>query len=444
VQLTGEVGTGKTTLCRAVLQSLDRRAFASYVPDPVLSREDLLKTLLIDFGVTSLEDVRAGRLRGATRTDLSYPLYDFLAALQPLKAFAVVMIDEAHKLTTELLEEIRILSDLENGQKLLEVLLIGQPELQARLNQPEMRQLGQRVTMRYNLSPLTTEEVQPYVAHRLAIAGNDGRVHFPADAIDLVFAASGGIPRVINVICDRALLRAAASRTDLITADHVLWAVADLQLHEAPPGAAAAGITSTAVSAGAPMESVAESVAKFESPSAAAEIVSSAEPRVHSGRTRWITIACSGLAATLAIAGYLAFTAQSQPPASTVPGVAAAAVAPVDPAAPIPAQKLPPAAAPADDVEKTTGSIGSSRVLLLMATFDDAPRADQALQELRDAGFRGYTREVPLRDGGSAFVVFLGPYGNREDAARDLERARQIPGYDSGRIVEPPAARRPS
>jgi type II secretory pathway predicted ATPase ExeA len=101
--LTGEVGTGKTTVCRSVLQALDRKTFAAFVPDPFLSREDLLKTLLVDFGVVSMDDVRAGRLRGASRTDLSYPLYEFLTSLQPLQAFAVVMIDEAQNLPTELL-----------------------------------------------------------------------------------------------------------------------------------------------------------------------------------------------------------------------------------------------------------------------------------------------------------------------------------------------------
>lgn len=228
--LTGEVGVGKTTLCRAVLHSLNQRAFAAFVPDPFLSREDLLKTLLIDFGIVSLNDIRTGRLRGASRTDLSYPLYDFLESLQPLKAFVVVMIDEAQNLTSELLEELRILSDLENRQKLLEVLLVGQPELQSRLSTPEMRQLSQRVTVRCELCPLGPEDVQPYVSHRLTVAGNDGRVQFRDVAIELVFAASQGIPRVINLICDRALWRAAGSRTTEVSADHIWWAVGDLKL----------------------------------------------------------------------------------------------------------------------------------------------------------------------------------------------------------------------
>jgi type II secretory pathway predicted ATPase ExeA len=228
--LTGEVGTGKTTLCQAVFQSLDQKTFAAFVPDPFLSREDLLKTLLVNFGVVSADEIRRGRLRGVSRTDLSYPLYDFLASLQPLKAFAVVMIDEAQNLTTELLEEIRILSDLENRQKLLQILLVGQPELQLRLTTSAMRQLSQRVSIRCELIPLAREDVKPYVSHRLAVAGSDGRVQFTDAAIDLVGTASNGTPRVINLVCDRALLRAARFQTLMVDAEHVAWAVDDLRL----------------------------------------------------------------------------------------------------------------------------------------------------------------------------------------------------------------------
>jgi general secretion pathway protein A len=228
--LTGEVGTGKTTLCRAVFQSLDQKTFAAFVPDPFLSREDLLKTLLVSFGVVSVDEIRSGQLRGVSRTELSYPLYDFLASLQPLKAFAVVMIDEAQNLTSELLEEIRILSELENRQKLLQVLLVGQPELRLRLATSAMRQLSQRVSTRCELIPLAREQVKPYVSHRLMVAGNDGRVQFTDAALDLIGTASNGIPRVMNLVCDRALFRAARLRTLRVDAEHVVWAVDDLKL----------------------------------------------------------------------------------------------------------------------------------------------------------------------------------------------------------------------
>ena len=128
IVLTGEIGTGKTTLIRSVLQNLDRRTFSAFVPDPFVSREDLLKMLLVDFGVVSIGDLKRGALKGASRPDLSYPLYEFLDSLVPLQAFAVLIVDEAQNLPLPLLEEIRILSDLEGREKLLQVVLVGQPE----------------------------------------------------------------------------------------------------------------------------------------------------------------------------------------------------------------------------------------------------------------------------------------------------------------------------
>jgi general secretion pathway protein A len=145
IVLTGDIGTGKTTLCKGVLERLDRKTFTTFVPDPFVTREDLLKMMLLDFGVMSVDDLKSGRMAGASRPDLSYPLYDFLKSLVPLQAFAVLIIDEAQNLSPALLEEIRILSDLEAPEKLLQVVLIGQLELRAKLKLPEMRQLDQRV-----------------------------------------------------------------------------------------------------------------------------------------------------------------------------------------------------------------------------------------------------------------------------------------------------------
>ena len=228
--LTGETGTGKTTLCRAVLQSLDRKTFAAFVPDPFLSREDLLKILLVDFGVISMDEIRSGRLQGATRTDLSYRLYDFLTSPQPVQTFAVVMIDEAQNLSTQLLEEIRILADLETRQRLLQIFFIGQPQLGSHLGTPEMRQLNQRVSVRCELLPLARPDVGPYISHRLAVAGNSGALEFTEPAIELVYRASSGIPRVINLVCDGALLRAARSRRMIVGDGDILGAIDELKL----------------------------------------------------------------------------------------------------------------------------------------------------------------------------------------------------------------------
>jgi general secretion pathway protein A len=238
IVLTGDIGTGKTTLCRAVLENLDRKTFTAFVPDPFVAREDLLKMLLIDFGVMSVDDLRSGRLKGVSRPDLSYPLYDFLKSLQPLNAFAVMIIDEAQNIPPPLLEEIRILSDLEDREKLLQVVLVGQLELRAHLKLPEMRQVDQRVSVRCELAPLTREGVSEYIKHRLWVAGlePDQQPFLPA-AIDDVYKASRGVPRAINLICDRALQRGFDQQVSLIGPDLVARAVIELDLGSlVPPG----------------------------------------------------------------------------------------------------------------------------------------------------------------------------------------------------------------
>src|SRR6185436_12921526 len=195
IVLSGDSGLGKTTLVRSVLQNLDRRTFSAFVPDPFVSREDLLKMLLVDFGVVSIADLKRGSLTGASRPDLSYPLYEFLDSLVPLQAFAVLIIDEAQNLPLPLLEEIRILSDLEGREKLLQVVLVGQPELRDHLRLPEMRQVNQRVSVRCELTPLGLTDVGKYVRHRLDVASEGGsHVQFSDSAIATLFKASGGVP----------------------------------------------------------------------------------------------------------------------------------------------------------------------------------------------------------------------------------------------------------
>ena len=232
IVLTGDIGLGKTTLCRAVLSQLDRKTFATFVPDPFVTREDLLKTMLIDFGAMSVDDLVKGRLKGATRPDLSYPLYEFLQSLEPLDAFAVLVLDEVQNLSLPLLEEIRILSDLENaGRKLLQVVLVGQPEFDEHLKLPRMRQIKQRVSVHCELGPLAHDEVAGYVTHRLRVAGAaQDQLRLTDEALDLVRAASGGVPRVINLICDRALAQGHMARTSRIGREQVLAGLAGLRM----------------------------------------------------------------------------------------------------------------------------------------------------------------------------------------------------------------------
>ena len=215
--LSGDIGTGKTTLCRTVLENLDRQTFSAFVADPFATREDLLKVVLVEFGVVSAEDLATGRLRGASRTELSYLLYEFLGTLSPLQAFAVVFIDEAQNLSLPLLEEIRILSDSDGRERQLQVVLVGQLELRDKLRLPEMRQVAQRVSVCCGLEPLDRDGVDGYIAHRLHVAGGTpDRIRFSRAANDAVYDASRGVPRLINRLCDRALHHGHLTRVSVI------------------------------------------------------------------------------------------------------------------------------------------------------------------------------------------------------------------------------------
>ncbi len=231
VVVTGDIGTGKTTLCRALLEQIDRTTFTALVLNPFLTEEDLLKRILQDFGVLSRDEVKAGRLANVTKQELIETLYDFLLSLIPLKASAVLIIDEAQNLPLAVLEQIRILSNLETDkEKLLQIILVGQLNLQTLLRSPEMRQLDQRVSIRYELQPLDGEAVSAYVAHRLTIAGGNASVAFTAKALRQVHRWSSGIPRLINLICDRALLAGYSVRAQRITPEMVTHAATSLDV----------------------------------------------------------------------------------------------------------------------------------------------------------------------------------------------------------------------
>jgi general secretion pathway protein A len=231
VVVTGDIGTGKTTLCRAILEQLDRNTFTALVLNPFITEEDLLRLVLRDFGIVSRGDLKRGRLAGITKQDLIDTLNEFLLSLQPLGARALLIIDEAQNLPPQVLEQIRILSNLETDkEKLLQIVLVGQLNLQTMLRGPDMRQLDQRVSIRYRLNPLSRDECAAYVAHRVAIGGGSANVSFTPRAMDLVHRFTGGTPRLMNLLCDRALLGGYSERKNRITPDLVVRAAESLDL----------------------------------------------------------------------------------------------------------------------------------------------------------------------------------------------------------------------
>jgi general secretion pathway protein A len=201
VLLTGEVGAGKTTLCRRLLEEIPENSDIAFILNPKLSVEELLAVICDEFGVAYPE----GTVSVKVFVDL---INSYLLDAHARGRATVVIIEEAQNLGTDVLEQVRLLTNLEtNRQKLLQIIMVGQPELREMLEAPEMRQLSQRITARYHLDRLSKKEVPSYVKHRLAVAGVHERVFSPA-AIGEVYRLSHGIPRLINLLCDRAMLGA--------------------------------------------------------------------------------------------------------------------------------------------------------------------------------------------------------------------------------------------
>jgi general secretion pathway protein A len=217
VMLTGEVGTGKTTVSRKLLQDLSDDTQTAVILNPTLSAIELLATVCDELGIRY--DTNTSSLKVFTDKILNKLADNHASGIN-----TVLIIDEAQHLMPEVLEQLRLLTNLETTrEKLLQVVLIGQPELQQLLRRNELRQLAQRVTARYHLLPLTKAEVVLYVAHRLQVASGNSSI-FTSTALSSLFQISGGIPRVINLLCDRAMTLAYTLQKPLITHQLVVGA----------------------------------------------------------------------------------------------------------------------------------------------------------------------------------------------------------------------------
>jgi general secretion pathway protein A len=221
VVITGEVGTGKTTLARSFLSKVDSRTATAFVIYPALTAAELLGSILEDFRVP---------VNGPSLKDHVDALHRFLLQARREGREVVLVIDEAQDLAIEVLEQIRLISNLETDtEKLIQIVLMGQSELNEMLSRRELRQIAQRVTARYHLGPLSRRETEDYVRHRLGVAGGEGKVSFTGGALAAVHDTARGVPRLINLVCDRALLAGYVEGTRVIHAGLVKRAAKELR-----------------------------------------------------------------------------------------------------------------------------------------------------------------------------------------------------------------------
>jgi general secretion pathway protein A len=234
VLLTGEVGTGKTTVCRCLLEQLPGDLNVAFVLNPKLTAGELLATVCDELRIDYPADTTSNKL-------LVDSINRYLLAAHAAGRKTVLIIDEAQNLSPDVLEQIRLLTNLETTQrKLLQVVMLGQPELRDLLARPELRQLSQRITARYHLGPLSRTEVAAYINHRLSVAGHRHKL-FGDPVIEKVYRYTGGIPRLINVLCDRALLGTYVQGLDKVSAATVKSAAREVLSFDTPPSSKLGG-----------------------------------------------------------------------------------------------------------------------------------------------------------------------------------------------------------
>lgn len=221
IELTGEIGTGKTTLCRALLNEFDETIKTAFILNSNLPELQLLEAITNDFGI---------QVAKKTKINLLNALNGFLIEQLSHGYNVVLIIDEAQNLTNRLLEQVRLLSNLETDkEKLFQMILVGQPELRDKLNSSNLRQLRQRISVRYHILPLYKEEIFEYITHRLRVAGSNSSLQFTDEALDEIYNFSAGTPRLINILCDHALLLGYVLETKIINKDIIKKSITEIE-----------------------------------------------------------------------------------------------------------------------------------------------------------------------------------------------------------------------
>ena len=398
VLVTGEPGIGKTTVCRAVIDQVDVKTFTSLMLDPPGSQEDLLRAVLQDFGLASRAELKGGRLAHASVRELLATLEDFLASLRSLGASALLVIDEAQDVSLESLDQISALSkDVGGKDAVLQIVLVGQPILKELLPSPLVRELDRRITTRLELTPLTPDETSEYVSHRLMVAGAGPAADFAPAAFPALHRYSGGVPRLINLLCDGAMAAVKGKGANSITPQVIDAAAARLELTPARNANTSSWNRKPAVLVAAGL---------IFATSVAAAYVSLRDPAENASR------------------------AATPRPAASSPASSAAT-----PTGGAPAPAPPPAQDRASS-STTAATPGGATYSVLVASFRQANEATALLNELRERGLPVRDIRVVQSPRGVWHQVLVGPYPDAAAAARGQERVRQIRGYADARVIQ--------
>jgi len=493
IVMTGEIGIGKTLMCRTVLSRLDRKTFVSVINNPLLEQDDFLKQMLQDFGIISSDRIVQ---TSASRHDLAHALEDFLASLTALNAHAVVIIDEAQHLRPDVLEQIRLLSNVDEPRgTMLQIVLAGQQDLESLLARPEMRQFQQRVSRRIRLEPLREEELRSYIDHRLSVGraaasrmpGADelaraldvwesekGGATFTADAVDAIWRWSNGIPRVVNLLCDRALEAAFARELRTVDVSLIETAASALELKPAPATPAApvaervdaqespAAETGIAMPAADSSSQPVEIFRALEVDETPAPVLKAAPPAsqrtnilagalllvlataggywyVTRGTGQAITAppAAPSVPDTAPVAAPPATIPPAGQPAASPPGASPAAppiAPPAGAAAAKPEGASPPApasqtTAPATAVAAATPAGHTQSFEIVVGSFKTEPRAAALAQQVSELGLK-----VRRREAGGWLQVLAGSFASREEADAARQRLDQA-GLTGSQII---------
>lgn len=219
--ITGEIGAGKTTLCRSLLAQMDEDTSTALITNPRLTGIQLLYSVAREFGL---------EVDQVNRVAIIDAIYEYLIEMLAQDRNVILVIDEAQNLPLSTLEEVRLISNLETEtEKLIQILLLGQPELRRKLEHPSLLQLRQRIAMRYHLTALDQDEMQRYIHHRMQVAGRHHSVRFSSRSLSMIYRYSNGVPRLVNLLCDRALITAFTMETNKIAANVILAAIREIE-----------------------------------------------------------------------------------------------------------------------------------------------------------------------------------------------------------------------